>query len=463
MYVSRLRIREIRGFHGDRNVDLTLTRPDGTHAGWTVLAGRNGSGKTTLLKSLALALAGPDTAAALEPALWKWRTEEKTRGTVEVDVLLDQQEARRYFSPGKSPDHSIHASVGFSLPSLEKVPNSRKRRGQQFVITWKNKKHLTPAQKEDWEGPAGDSLWQDKPDNWFCAGYGPFRRLSNGTLGSQRIAEEGTADTVQLITLFHEGASLAESVNWLISQHLRRLEERPGAKELLDTVFALLSDGLLPDGYRVNDVNSEGLWVTRDDRKFALSEMSDGFRTVTAVIVDLVRNMERTYGKLELKVRNGVPTIDLPGVVLVDEIDAHLHMSWQQRIGVWLKTHFPLVQFIVTTHSPYICQAADPGGLIRLPGPGEDAPPRIVDEDLYHRVVYGSGDDAALSELFGLDSPYSPTAEALRREVGELEGRVLTGEATAEEIVHYQQLSRILSSSMSARVDEVSARLRRPH
>jgi hypothetical protein len=84
----------------------------------------------------------------------------------------------------------------------------------------------------------------------------------------------------------------------------------------------------------------------------------------------------------------------------------------------------------------------------------------VVDEELYHRVVYGSGDDAVLTELFGLDSPYSARAEALRREVIGLEERVLAGEADDAEVERYRRLSGLLSSSLSARVDEVAARLR---
>jgi hypothetical protein len=208
-------------------------------------------------------------------------------------------------------------------------------------------------------------------------------------------------------------------------------------------------------------VDSDGLWVRRGSREFALRELSDGYQTVTALVLDLVRHLHTHYGGLHAeRDEGGGISFPLAGVVLIDEIDAHLHVSWQQRIGEWLKRHFPLVQFIVTTHSPYICQAADPGGLIRLPGPDEEAPPRVVDEELYHRVVYGSGDDAVLTELFGLDSPYSARAEELRRELGELEDRVLAGEAGDAEVERYRRLSGLLSSSLAARVDEVAARLR---
>lgn len=67
MYVSRVRLENIRRFSGGRNVDLTLTRLDGSHAGWTVLAGPNGSGKTTLLQAIAVALGGPVVAGRLTP------------------------------------------------------------------------------------------------------------------------------------------------------------------------------------------------------------------------------------------------------------------------------------------------------------------------------------------------------------------------------------------------------------
>ncbi|MBC7274006.1 MAG: AAA family ATPase [Streptomyces sp.] len=148
-----------------------------------------------------------------------------------------------------------------------------------------------------------------------------------------------------------------------------------------------------------------------------------------------------------------------PGVVLIDEVDAHLHVTWQRKIGDWLRAHFPNIQFIVTSHSPYICQAADEGALIQLPGPEEDRPPAVVPEDLYRRVVYGSADDAALSELFGLETPFSSRAEQQRQRLVELERKVYDRTATGQEKAEYKELSRLLTSSLQTRVAEVAARL----
>lgn len=144
------------------------------------------------------------------------------------------------------------------------------------------------------------------------------------------------------------------------------------------------------------------------------------------------------------------------GVVLIDEVEAHLQLSVQQQIGFTLTDRFPDVQFLVTTHSPYPCQAADV--LVRL-DPQRGA--FTADEALLDRVIYGSGDDAALSEMFALESPYSPPARALREELVVLEMAVLDGTAGAAQIERYHDIQGLLTSSPTARAQEVKARLRR--
>ncbi|WP_326699031.1 AAA family ATPase [Streptomyces sp. NBC_01754] len=267
----------------------------------------------------------------------------------------------------------------------------------------------------------------------------------------------------RMASLFHEDASLAEGVNWLKELHLRALEGQEQASALLKTVQALLSDGLLPDGYIAMRVSSEGLWVAppgQPERAYPLREMSDGFRTVASLVLDMVRQLQNSYGTLNAGTNDaGKPVIRMPGIVIIDEVDAHLHVTWQRQIGSWLRAHFPLIQFIVTSHSPYICQAADPGGLIRLPGPDEQCGPEVVDDSLYRRIVYGSGEDVALSKLFGLETPYSDRAEQERRELVPLERKVFAGQATEAEAREYRERTTRLSSSRSARVDEVAARL----
>ncbi len=246
-----------------------------------------------------------------------------------------------------------------------------------------------------------------------------------------------------MATLFHEDASLAEGVTWLIEQHLRALERRAGAARLKKLALAVLGDGLLPDGYLIQDVDSEGLWVERDGERFPLREMSDGYRAIAALVVDLLKQLSEAYGELPVDSLTST-VVTAPGVVFIDEVDAHLHVSWQQRIGGWLKRHFPRIQFIVTTHSPYICQAADENGLIHLPGPEVDEPPRILSPAAHDRIVRGTGDDAVASELFGLDTPYSEQAARLLQEYADLEARVFTDRADDEAVRRFQELRKLL-------------------
>lgn len=428
MYVSKLKIQGMRGFVGRRSVDLDFTRPDGSHAGWTVLAGRNGSGKTTMLQAIALALAGED----FVPDLDSW--------------LGVRQAKRAFISSTIVQDPEFDGGFDFGPQEIKVEWSEETSRNRP---KWSNSsKRRSPRQLGQYEG-----------DGWFYAGYGPFRRLSSTALG--RAESKSRARYAGLRTLFDEDISLVEGVGWLIEQHLYRLEKRTGAQQTLDAALAVIGDGMLPEGYQVSRVDSDGLWIRQNDDEVPLRQMSDGYRTVTALVVDIIRQMSVAFRTLQVSEQNGRPTLSYPGVVLIDEVDAHLHVSWQKYIGEWLKSHFPQIQFIVTTHSPYVCQSADPGGLVRLAGPDEPDRPRVVEQDLYQRIVYGSGDDAILTELFGIETPYSAEAEKLRQRVGNLEEKVLNGEASPEDVAEYRRLSEQLTSSLSARIDEVAARLGR--
>ncbi|MEO6082611.1 MAG: AAA family ATPase [Umezawaea sp.] len=432
MYISQVKLRNIKGFHGTREVDLKLRSP-----GWTVIAGRNGSGKTTLLRAIALAVAGTRVADVLAPDFENWISTGHGDGSASVHLHDDPT------MDSNATAHDITRPWDASIRWM-RLDQGPSHGGTQTFL-------LIPIDSAADVGP-----WQPNPRGWFCAAYGPFRRLAGGSNDVQRLMVKPGA-TARLTSLFYEDASLAEGVTWLIRQHLRELEGHAEAAQLKQAALNLLGDGLLPDYYRIDRVDSDGLWVFSGEHQFPLKEMSDGYRSVVALVVDLVKQLHECYGELTT---DGT-SITAPGVVIIDEVDAHLHVSWQKAIGGWLKAHFPNIQFIVTTHSPYVCQAADPGGLIRLPGPSENSAPQVVDEDLYERVVYGSGDDAVLSELFGLETPYSDRAVKLRSELVDLEVAVISGTATDEQTRRYDELKETLTSSPSARAREVETRLKR--
>jgi predicted ATP-binding protein involved in virulence len=457
MHVRKIQISNVRGF---REVDLDLTRPDGSLAGWTVLAGRNGSGKSTLLKAIALAVAGPEAARALYPSFADWMRSGSQEAAVGVHLALSPeepqqlQETRLSWSRQEESEEPILLERPQKLRNVEEILR-RLKEGEQFFL---DREVLKPG--TIWQSVLQPPLRQvvsAQREQLFLAAYGPYRRLSGHAADAQRLMD-GTEPIARVVSLFREDSSLVESVGWLREVYLQRLENKPGAADLEKSVLALLDDGLLPDSVRVDQVDSEGLWVFQREVRLPLRELSDGYRTVAALVMDVVRHLHRTFGTLQVEeaidAEGSFRRVSHQGVVLIDEVDLHLHVSWQQRIGFWLKRHFPNIQFIVTTHSPFICQAADPGGLIRLPAPGEERSVEHVSEDLYNTVVHGGLDDAVLSELFGLDSPYSEETERLRAEVARLEAALQTGRGTDFDRARLQELRAQLPRTMSSSVEQ---------
>ena len=84
-------------------------------------------------------------------------------------------------------------------------------------------------------------------------------------------------------------------------------------------------------------------------KPFNFDELSSGFSSIMYIYTDLLM-------KVELK---SIPADELEGIVLIDEIDAHLHVSLQRRILFFFTNAFPNIQFIVTTHSPFVVQSID--------------------------------------------------------------------------------------------------------
>jgi predicted ATP-binding protein involved in virulence len=89
-------------------------------------------------------------------------------------------------------------------------------------------------------------------------------------------------------------------------------------------------------------------------RILRVSQLSDGYKVVLGLTMDLARRMAQANGQHVPDSMQGTSPLDLPAIVLIDEVDLHLHPSWQQRILPQLLETFPKTQFIVTTHSPQV-------------------------------------------------------------------------------------------------------------
>ena len=161
-------------------------------------------------------------------------------------------------------------------------------------------------------------------------------------------------------------------------------------------------------------------------RELRLEQFSDGYKIIIAMVADIASRMAEANPDME-------NPLDSPGIVLIDEIDLHLHPRWQQSILRQLKETFRNVQFVVSTHSPIVLLGAlDIVQIVRLDGQHIES---CIQRD------YSSYDvnQLLLSQLFGLDNVLTPeTAQMMKRR----EELLLKQELTEEEGQELKDLER---------------------
>lgn len=94
---------------------------------------------------------------------------------------------------------------------------------------------------------------------------------------------------------------------------------------------------------RITDIRQEGR------EPFEFSEQSDGYSSVIYIVSDLILRMDKNW-----LLDEEISQYNAQGIVLIDELETHLHIELQKKILPFLTKFFPNIQFIVTTHSPYI-------------------------------------------------------------------------------------------------------------
>lgn len=126
-------------------------------------------------------------------------------------------------------------------------------------------------------------------------------------------------------------------------------------KTFNSTIISMIPDNHWQDmAYSFAAEDLTGIFVTPSGKKEKLQfrQLSDGYRNIIGMVADIA------YRCIKLNPHLGEQAVkETPGIVLIDEIDLHLHPNWQRRIVDDLKNTFPNIQFVATTHSPFIIQS----------------------------------------------------------------------------------------------------------
>ena len=326
-----------------------------------VLIGENGSGKTTILDAAAVAL-----------GVWLEKVPDSMLASSRRSLTADQKRLIGAKSGDRTLFHRVAEAMSVRAngtilgeadiswgPALEvgKTNISNKFSKAALAKIWsayqQNERRLLPI---------------------ICY-YGAGRAwLAHNERKKLKAKTNGPANRWEgLYDCLNERIRMADLSHWFQAEHIemgnRQGRYRPGFEAVRRAVLACVpgADGIWFDSA------SEEIALSIDGQAQPFGNLSAGQRVMLALVADLAIRMVTQNNYLVPPEALGpedelLPRVlaQTPGVVLIDELDVHLHPKWQRSVTGDLKRTFPMVQFITTTHSPQVIGGVKPDEIIRL-------------------------------------------------------------------------------------------------
>jgi len=319
---------------------------------WTVFVGENGHCKTSLLRAIALAATGPERGNQL--------------GTAFITTMPDKRQ--------EDAQVNIEATFGFSelFHKQRKYPGLEDKRPARPPRLFSSLKASAKVEVLRGSSKFLDDTGAELPNRydplqearatglhlWFAAGYGVNRNIPSpqSTSGRTYVAEldrlNSLFDGPPLIATDFVSRFDAETARTFGAELKRAFVEH----ELLPDVddLLLMGRGGIIDAKTLVTANRFTMRLpSGDELRVPALWLSHGYQSTIAWVADLI-------GQVWSEAGTPVPLKDIEGLVLIDEIDLHLHPTWQRGLIRSLRRALPRVQFIATTHSPMVLPGLEP-------------------------------------------------------------------------------------------------------
>lgn len=337
MRINKLHIRNFRGY-GDLEVDF--------HSNFNLIIGDNGSGKTALLEALTVAMS----------SFFLGVRNVYAKGINKNDVRIATFEF--------SEEYQFPVDVqAFGMIDKTKLSWSRSLNGIKNRTTSTDARNLSSyAEMLDNSISIGENL------NLPLLAYYATGRLFDEAKEMKSLKKDDESK-VHIASRFRAYDKCLESKStykqfhkWFKAKEISKIQKRTE-----DIAMNLVQEAVikhLPNCknfyFEFDPDKPQGLKVElTDGRVLPFTYLSDGTRNFFALISDIA--YKATTLNPHLKER---ALLETEGIILIDELDLHLHPEWQRKIVEALKSTFPQIQFICTTHSPFIIQETEENELL---------------------------------------------------------------------------------------------------
>jgi len=310
MYISKITLENVRCFKNEP-IELGDSHPS------LLIAGNNATGKSSILRSIAMGLCDEASAGGL---LRELPGDFIRSGSPNAKITIEFADE--------------DGDIWFIVTKLQLYEKLNFERVEQKYY---KDKIIKDGKGEDWQEFPWEKL--------FIVGYGAGLRT------------DGTADYDQyfsgdaVYTLFKYSQTLQNpELSW------RRLQSIEGInkKDIDENISHILGEVLDLDESSKVVLEPNGIFIDKGKDKVELGAVGDGYRAMTTLILDL---LSWQFLMLNKDQKNGdawepLSIDDICGIVIIDEIEKHLHPLLQRRIIKHLHDKFPKIQFIISTHSP---------------------------------------------------------------------------------------------------------------
>ena len=418
MYIQDLTLSKFRCFE---HASLSFRTPTGEALdpailpNVTLVIGGNGAGKTTILKGIALALLSPmlqdsgfrprflvrrsrksqddATATIRGRAVFHWqdfgeRTPDDLARPADVGVELVRIADTERLDWGMA--HGL--LQGVTLREVARAAAEPVRRRQRAD-------GLGSISLEDLAGRMQRAMFSNTSPACFLVGYGATRRVESSERFDPSAREKSRSPRYQRVAgLFEDHVALTPLAAWL-----PRLNNPGREKQVKQLLTAMLPERCRFTGER----QGSDYLFDLDGSRMPFDALSDGFRAYIGWVADMLYHVC-------LGCPTGVKLDAYRGVILVDEIDLHLHPAWQRVVVTQLSRALPLMQFVLTSHSPIVAGSAEPTNVRLLRQAGKEGAMAIEESGA---PLFGLNATQILeSPYFGLPSTRAPIAvQSLKR------------------------------------------------